>query len=480
MAVLLAWSPLLSPAPPAFAEDPVTLSRTGRITDRTDALGGGRQFACSVDSDSRLSDAQFQEVATTAIRPVPTPSLTPGPADPGGDGDSVTGDLVLPVLAAGVVVVAAAVAYRRRKKRFTTRTTPGGGWGGGTGARAGRDLTPLPELDKQARLLLVETDDAIRTGTEELGLATAQFGEDAAKPFGEALAYAQSELTAAFRLRQELDDAFPEDEPTRRRVLDEIIAHCTRADRRLDAETAGFDELRALEKNAAQGLEHAWTAFRQVEARTDAAVSTLAGLRRTYAPTATAAVLGHVEQAKDRLAFATAHLDRTRRSVDAGESGGAAVHLRAAECAVHQAGTFVDAVDRLAAELAQAAERLPGALTDTEADLADARGLLEGTAHGVSTADLRGRVARAEAVIAEVRGRMAAGPHDPIAALRRVEEADAALDAALAGAREREVTDRRARDLLAQALPTTRSSPTFGRGAISRWRAPGRRGRGTR
>nr|WP_246201812.1 TPM domain-containing protein [Streptomyces alboniger] len=537
MAVLLSWWPLHCPAP-AAAEDPVTLSRTGQITDRAGALGDradaaeraldrlyddrgvqlfvvyvrdfsgrsaqrwadataernglglddvllavathDRQFAYSVDADSRLGDAQLREVATTAIRPalrendwagaaigaangyravlagdpVPTPSLTPGTADPGAGGDSVAGDLVLPVAAAGAAGVAAMVAYRRRKKRLTTRTTPGGGWGRG----AGKDLTPLPELDSKARLLLVGTDDAVRTSTEELGFATAQFGADAVKPFGEALAYARSELTAAFRLRQKLDDAIAEDEPTRRRMLDEIIARCTEADRRLDAQSADFDELRALEKNAPQALEHAETAFRQVAARTGAADETLAGLRGTYAPTASAAVLGHVEQAKDRLVFATTHLDVARQSVDAGDSGRAAVHLRAAEGAVDQAGTFVDAVDRLADELAQAAERLPGALTETEADLADARGLLEGTAAGVSTADLRGRVARAESVVAEVRGHLAAGPCDPIASLRRVEEADAALDAALAGAREREVTEGRSRALLAQALLTARSA----------------------
>lgn len=226
VAALLAWVPLLCPAP-AFAEDPVTLSRTGQITDKTAALGEradtaeevldrlyddrgvqlfvvyvrdfsgrsaqswadataernglglddvllavathDRQFAYSVDEDSRLGDAQLQEVATTAIRPalrqndwagaaigaadgyravlasrpVPTPSITPGPADPGGRDDtggrddSVAGDLVLPVAAAGAAGVAAFLAYRRRKKRAATRTTPGGGRGGGAG-RQGR------------------------------------------------------------------------------------------------------------------------------------------------------------------------------------------------------------------------------------------------------------------------------------------------------------------------------------------------------
>ncbi|MEV7196719.1 TPM domain-containing protein [Streptomyces sp. NPDC093510] len=551
-ALLLAWFPLPG-ASPAFADDPVTLSRTGQITDRTNALEGredaaeqaldrlyddrgvqlfvvyvrdfsgrspqdwadataernglglddvllavathDRQFAYSVDDGSRLTDAQLQDVATTAIRPalrendwagaavgaangyravlagspVPAPSVTPGPADPGA-GDSATGDLVLPVAAACAAGVAATVAYKRRRKRATTRTTPGGGrWGGAGGKQdgnqggnqggpRGRDVIPLPELDKKARLLLVETDDAIRTSTEELGFATAQFGEDAVKPFTEALAYAQAELTAAFRLRQELDDAHPEDDPTRRRMLDEIVARCTGAGRRLDAETAGFDQLRALEKNAPQALDHAETAYRQVAGRTGAAEDTLAVLRGTYAATATDAVLGHVEQARDRLVFAATHLGRARQCVDAGENGKAAVHLRAAEGAVDQAATFVAAVDRLAAELASAAEKLPDALAEADADLADARGLLEGTATGVPTADLRGRVARAESVLAQVRGRTSAGPYDPIDALRRVEEADTALDEALTGAREREVTDRRSRTLLSQALLTARSA----------------------
>ncbi|MEU6124760.1 TPM domain-containing protein [Streptomyces sp. NPDC047123] len=537
MALLLGW--LLSLGPPAAADDPVTLSRTGRLTDRTDALGDrksaarqavdrlyddrgiqlfvvyvrdfsgrsaqswadataernglglddvllavathDRQFAYSVEEDSRLTDAQLRDVATTAIRPalrendwagaavgaangyravlagqpVPTPSVTPGPADPGAGGDeSVAGDLVLPVAAACAAGVVATVAYKRRRKRATTRTTPGGG----RGQAAGTDRTPLPELDKKARLLLVETDDAVRTSTEELGFATAQFGEDAVRPFGEALTYAKAELTAAFRLRQQLDDAFPEDDATRRRMLDEIVARCTEAGRRLDAETAGFDELRALEKNAPQALEHAETVFRQVAGRTGAAQETLARLRGTYAPTASAAVLGHVEQAKDRLVFATTHLNQARQGLDAGDRGRAAVHLRAAEGAVDQAGTFVDAVDRLGAELTRAAEQLPGALTEAETDLADARGLLEGTAQGVSTAGLRGRVARAEAVLAEVRAQVSAGPYDPLDALRRVEEADSALDEALAGAREREVTDHRARTLLSQVLLTARSA----------------------
>ncbi|MFE2993268.1 TPM domain-containing protein, partial [Streptomyces sp. NPDC059262] len=88
----------------------------------------------------------------------------------------------------------------------------------------------------------------------------------------------------------------------------------------------------------------------------------------------------------------------------------------------------------------------------------DAHGLLEGMTEGASTADLRGRVARVETVAAGVRKEMAAGPYDPIDALRRVEEADSALDASLDEARERESGTSRARSLLDQAELTARSS----------------------
>ncbi|MBA4866351.1 TPM domain-containing protein [Streptomyces sp. PSKA54] len=532
----LCW--LVAPATGARADDPITLSRTGQITDKVDALGDrkndvaaalddldsehgvqlfvayvrdfsgrtaqswadataqrnglglndvllavathDRQYAYSVDQDMRLTDAELRDVAGTAIepalrqndwagaaigaangigavlagRPVPTPAITPGEADPGGaDGEALIGDLMLPIAALGAAAALAAYTYTRRKRRVQTRTTPGGGWGG-----RGQQAVPLPELDQRARQLLVETDDAVRTSTEELGFATAQFGEEAAAPFGEALAYAKSELTAAFRLRQQLDDAIPEDDATKRHMLDEIIARCTEANRRLDAEAEGFDRLRALEQNAPQALEHAEARLRDITGRTDTAQATLTALGTRYASTAVLPVTGHVEQAKDRLAFAATHIGQAREAVGAGAGGTAAVHLRAAEGAVDQAGTFVDAVDRLAKELAEAVGKLPGALNETETDLAEARGMLVGTPEGISTADLHGRIARAESVVGEVRTQVATGSYDPIDALRRVEEADAALDDALAGARAREVSNQKARALLDQALLTARSA----------------------
>ncbi len=443
-----------------------------------------RQYGYSADPGSRFTQAQLDEVARTAIepalrrndwagaaigaangyaavlagRPVPIPTLTPGPADPGaaaGDGTSAT-DLVLPVVLVGGAGAVAAYAYAKRRRRAETRTTPQGGQGWGPPKEPAPP--PLDELDGEARRTLVATDDAVRTSQEELGFASAQFGEEAVRPFTEAVGFAEEQLTASFRLRQKLDDSFPEDDPTRRAMLDEILRRCAEANARLDAETEDFDRLRALERTAPEALAAVEAAFREQTGRIGTAEAALTAMRERYAETAAAPVAGDVEQAKDRLVFATTHVDQARRRIDAGDNGGAAVHIRAAEGAVDQAARLIEAVDRRARDLAEAVGRLTGALAETDADLAEARGLVKGTAEGVSTADLQGRIARAESVAAEVRRGVDAGRYDPIDVLRRVEEADAALDEALEGVRERESGTRRARVLLDQVMLTARSA----------------------
>lgn len=442
-----------------------------------------RRYGYSADPGSRFTQAQLDEVARTAIepalrqndwagaaigaangydavlagRPVPTPTLTPGPADPGAppDGTSAS-DLILPLVLVGGAGAVAAYAYTKRRRRTETRTTPRGGQGWGPP----KETAPpsLDELDGEARRTLVATDDAVRTSQEELGFASAQFGEEAVRPFTEAVDFAKEQLTASFRLRQKLDDSFPEDDPTRRSMLDEILRRCAEANARLDAETEDFDRLRALERTAPEALAAVEAAFREQTGRIGTAEAALTAMRERYAESAAAPVAGDVEQAKDRLVFATTHVNQARQQIDSGDSGGAAVHIRAAEGAVDQAARLIEAVDRRAQELDEAVGKLTGALAETDADLAEARGLLKGTAEGVSTADLQGRIARAESVIAEVRRGVDAGRYDPIDALRRVEEADAVLDETLEGARERESGVRRARALLDQVMLTARSA----------------------
>ncbi|MFD9508520.1 hypothetical protein [Streptomyces mirabilis] len=330
-----------------------------------------------------------------------------------GRGGTNTGDLVLPLVAVVAAGALAAYSYARRTRRARTRTTPGGGT---------PHPVPFAELDRQAGRLLVEIDDCVRSSTEELGRAADRFGEEAVATYTKALAFARSELTASFRLRQRLDDTLTDDSLVRRQLLEEIVARCTEAGRRLDAEAPGFDLLRALERTLPAALESAEARFRELTARTPAAEATLTELRERYAPSASLSVAGNVEQAKDRLAFATTRLDRARQSLDRGEGARATAYLRGAEAAVDQADLFVAGIDRLASELTSATALLPGALRDADAELVAARGL-------PAVGALPGRITHAASAVADVRRDITGGvrPYDPLGALRRLADAGTPL-----------------------------------------------------
>jgi hypothetical protein len=270
-----------------------------------------------------------------------------GDAAPADDESSGT-DLILPVAVAAVVAGFAAYSLVRRRRRAALRTTPAGTFE--------EHLPPLPDLHQRGRRLLVETDDCVRTGAEELRFAVARSGPAAAQPFTDALADARREVEAAFRLRQRLDDTtgtLPPDEE--RALLEEILARCTMAQRRLDIAAPAFDQLRALERDAVPALQSAEARFRELTGRTATAAATLAGLREHYAPDVVLPVTHHAEHAEDRLVFATAELNRARQFTYAGDPMTAAVHLRAAEGAIDQADVLVTGVERLATEVARAA-----------------------------------------------------------------------------------------------------------------------------
>ncbi|MFJ3893592.1 hypothetical protein [Streptomyces sp. NPDC090083] len=330
-------------------------------------------------------------------------------------GSTSPSDLVLPLVAAGGVVVLAGYGYLRRTRRARTRTTPGV-------VSPQPPVTPLPVLERQAGTALVQADDCLRTSREELAFAEDRFGVDAVEPFAGALREAERELSAAFaiRLRYERGVPAPEEEAARRQALAGIVGRCAEAGRRLDAEAPGFDQLRSLERDMGDALGVAEGRFRELAGRTGAVEATLAELHARHpgpgAPATT--VTGYVEQAKDRLVFATTHLNQARQAADSGDTGRAIRDLRAAEGAIGQAGTFLTGVERLADFLARAGQLVPAALTGAEAELARAR--------TAAPSDLASAHATLAAVREELTGATSgssSGPYtayDPVGALRRI------------------------------------------------------------
>jgi uncharacterized membrane protein YgcG/exonuclease VII small subunit len=439
------------------------------INDAVLAIATGeREFGVSFDPDYPLSDEQLAEVVTTAIepplrqndwagaaigaaegyaavledQPVPEPEITPGEANPSAGG--IPWIPIVAVVGVGAVGAYAFARSRRRRKVISTPGQPG----------AGPEQPSLDELDSRASRLLVVTDDAVKTSEEELGFATAQFGEQAATPFAAALQAAKEQLTASFRIRQQLDDAFPEDDAARRKMLTEIISRCEDANARLDAQTEAFDRLRDLEKNAPQLIEEVEQKVNAVQRRLTDTVATIATLGSRYADSALSSVAANPDQARDRVEFAQKSLGYARQDLAVGDASGAAVSLLASEEAAAQAGQLLEAVDRLAADLDQAAAGVQAAMAETAQDLAEAKALL---ASGQAPGDLAGQVAAAESAMATVQQEMAAGRYDPLAAIRRVQEAGGRLDQALAAVRDRQQQAQRARALLEQALLAARS-----------------------
>jgi TPM domain len=374
-------------------------------------------------------------------------------ADDGSGGGGALGVLAAIALVGGGGY--ALVRSRRRRKQAAEQQVA-----------AARAADPFPDetteqLTFRVSQALLDLDEASRTSQLELDFARAQYGEEQVAGFAEALAQSQAELHQAFTLRQQLDDEIPEDEATQRRMLAEALRLTESADARLDAQAAAFDQLRDLERTAPQALDRLAPEVDRLQARLPEEERRLAALRERWADSALAPVADNVEQARARLAAAGQEITDARADVQAGQAGKAVGSLRVAEDAVAQSRTLLDAVGRLATELDGALQRIAAVRADTEQDLAEARALL-GQATG-DTAGLAPLVARAEAALAATgeppAGRAPADQRpDPLAALRRLEEADAALDTALAGARDAQTRARRAAAALDQTVLTARAA----------------------
>ncbi|MCF6514264.1 TPM domain-containing protein, partial [Blastococcus sp. MG754427] len=383
-----------------------------------------------------------------------TAAEQPAEAADGGSG----GSGVLLVLG-GIAVVGGGAYLLSRSRRAR----------GGPALPAGRRAEPDPhegvptdELQGRASEALLTLDEAVKTSQLDLDFARSQYGEEAVAGFGAALGQSKADLGRAFAVRQELDDdsggrGTGRDEPTTRRMLAQILALTGEAGARLDELSAAFQQLRDLERTAPEVLAGLEPRIAALRARLPEEERRLAGVRQRYAGSAVAAVADNVQEAAARLDAADDEVREAREALAAGRSGQAVGDIRAAEDAVAQSGTLLDAVGRLAADLDAAADRVTAVRAETEKDLAEARALVAGG----DRSGLPPQIARAETALAAADAALrpaGGGPGDPLAALRQLEDADAALEEALATARDAQTQARRAAAALDQALLTARSA----------------------
>ena len=309
---------------------------------------------------------------------------------------------------------------------FFLRSRRRGSVGGAASAPAG----PTQEqLDQRAGSLLVQLDDSLKTSEQELGFAVAQFGTEATTPFSASLATAKSQVADAFTLRQKLDDSVPETPEEKRAMTSRIIELCEAADTELDAQAEAFDQLRKLEQNAPQALATVVTEAEVVTARLVTARATLATLEASFSPAALSAIADNPDQVEKLLEFVGTAGSSAQDAIRGGDTGAAAINVRAAQASIGQTTQLLDSIDTLASGLADAKGALAAAVADTQQDLATARAV-----PAAASGSLSEEIAAADAALtAAMTGD---GPTNPLASLALLGTANAALDHVLDAVRD--------------------------------------------
>lgn len=405
-------------------------------TTEADQLAGQAVEPEFSDGDWEAGAVAFAEILRTGE--------APGSGDGGGGGA---------LLVVGAIALAGAGAYlfsrSRRRKRAALpppvqrieKPDPYAG-------------TTTEQLQFRASSALLQLDEAMKTSQLDLDYARSQYGEQAVVGFDKVLTQSRDELSRAFTLRQQLDDDIPEDEPTTRQMLGEMLRLTEAAGTRLDEQAGAFAQLRDLEHTAPQVLDALAPRIAELHARIPQEEQRLGQLQQRFAAAAVAPVADNVAEARARLAAAEQEVQEARTALASPEPGTAVGDIRAAEDAVAQTATLLDAVGRLATDLEAAGARVAAMRAETEKDLAEARSM---TAAG-DASGLGPQIARAESAVESADAALAGPQPDPLAALRLLEEADIALEQALSVARDAQVQKQRAQASLEQALFTARST----------------------
>lgn len=340
---------------------------------------------------------------------------------------------------AAVVGVGAWALSRRKKKQV--------GAGQDRKQVGGRrqPLEPLETLHKRAAAALLAADNAIRSSEAELEFAKAQFGLLKTDRFADALQRSKQHVTEAFHIRQELDDEIPETEEQQRRMLGRILELTGAVDEELGSQQEEFEKLRDIEANVPSHLAETEQRAAEVQADVEPARGEIGRLASRYSHMSLASIEHNPDHASELLASARQAIGEARGLVESGKRGQAVRLARVAEEAVAQAATLLAAVARARTDLEEAIPALDRALASISADVQDANRLAPNDPVVVA--------ARKEAEAAIAQGQDARAGGDPLAALQRLAQAEARIDATLENARAGEEVSRRASG---QAVDTLR------------------------
>ena len=323
----------------------------------------------------------------------------------------------------------------------------------------------LDALRTKANVLLVALDESLVSADNELGFALAQFGESTTADYAAAVRTAKVMSTAAFKLRRELDDAFPEPVTKQREMALQIIALTESAQKTLDSHDQSFSSLRSAEVSAPSSLADLRVHIDAAVARLAPAAQTLDRLAAEYRPDIAREHARAITEASEKLEQARAAVAAAEKQLSPSGVNAVVGDVRAAGQSVTAAAALLGSIDTVAVQLDDAAKTVTSLVAAQKTDLAEAKRQRDAAPDAETGAAMVDAIDGLEKVIASIA--KAKKPSDPITNLDALNEAIAALDTALASARNQKQRLEHAKAALVGTLVSAQSQIAAVRGFIT-------------
>ena len=349
-------------------------------------------------------------------------SSNPGATDD--DGSSLLGPLFMfLILVGGVTAIAIGVARSSRRNRLAALQA------------AQVDAESAARAAQEANRQLLSADEQVRTATDELNYARAQFGLNSTDEFARAIEAGKAAVSRGFSAQAQMNSATAPAEQLRlaTAIMQDLGANMNP----LSAIQASFATKRAEQASLPERITEARERLAEELTDLERAKSELASISTLYPAQMLASLQDNPEQASALLTSARTALDTAEASAPTDRAHAASAldtALRALTMANHQ----TDAIFSAKSDLDAIRDRLVAAISSISSDITDVNEL------NTDPAVFNPLVADAHAAIAEAQAALA-NTGDPLAALEHLRMSEATLDAALEPLRTKEEAYEKAR-----------------------------------
>ena len=320
------------------------------------------------------------------------------------------------LLVGGVIAVAIGVARSSRRNRLAAQQA------------AQVDAESAARAAQEANRQLLSADEQVRTATDELNYARAQFGLSSTDEFARAIEAGKAAVSRGFSAQGQMNSATLPAEQLR--LATAIMRDLGTNMNPLSAIQASFATKRAEQASLPERIAEARERLAEELTDLERAKSELASISALYPAQMLASLQDNPEQASALLTSARTALDTAEASASTDRAHAASAldtALRALTMANHQ----TDAIFSAKSDLDAIRDRLVAAISSISSDITDVNEL------HTDPAVFNPMVADAHAAIAEAQAALA-NTGDPLAALEHLRMSEATLDAALEPLRTKE------------------------------------------